>query len=96
MYQKIKSTLSFFFLAGYEWVGWRNDTLGMAGKPVEMTFEFDQVRNFSAVMLHTNNMFSKDVQVSWDSHRRVTENVINLDIIKSLNKDFSSKESPKP
>lgn len=35
----------------------------MAGKPVEMTFEFDQVRNFSAVLLHTNNMFSKDVQV---------------------------------
>uniref|UniRef100_A0A336ML21 CSON000813 protein n=1 Tax=Culicoides sonorensis TaxID=179676 RepID=A0A336ML21_CULSO len=48
---------------GFEWVGWRNDTLGMAGKPVEMTFEFDQVRNFSAVLLHTNNMFSKDVQV---------------------------------
>lgn len=51
------------YYAGYEWVGWRNDTLGMAGKPVEMTFEFDQVRNFSAVILHTNNMFSKDVQV---------------------------------
>jgi hypothetical protein len=53
-----------FVIAGYEWVGWRNDTLGMAGKPVEMTFEFDSVRNFSAIVLHTNNMFSKDVQVS--------------------------------
>lgn len=49
---------------GYEWVGWRNDTFGMAGKPVEMVFEFDSVRNFSAMILHTNNMFSKDVQVS--------------------------------
>lgn len=49
---------------GYDWVGWRNDSLGWAGKPVEMVFEFDTVRNFSAMVLHTNNMFSKDVQVS--------------------------------
>ncbi|XP_055385596.1 discoidin domain-containing receptor 2-like isoform X2 [Condylostylus longicornis] len=48
---------------GYEWVGWRNDTPSLAGKPVEITFEFDTVRNFSAIILHTNNMFSKDVQV---------------------------------
>lgn len=47
---------------GYEWIGWRNDTL--AGRPVEITFEFETVRNFSAVIIHTNNMFSKDVQVS--------------------------------
>lgn len=31
---------------------------------MEMVFEFDSVRNFSAMILHTNNMFSKDVQVS--------------------------------
>ncbi|KXJ80071.1 hypothetical protein RP20_CCG026715 [Aedes albopictus] len=48
---------------GYDWVGWRNDSLGWAGKPVEMVFEFDTVRNFSAMVLHTNNMYSKDVQV---------------------------------
>lgn len=56
---------SFFVLfppLGYEWIGWRNDTL--AGRPVEITFEFETVRNFSAVIIHTNNMFSKDVQVS--------------------------------
>ena len=45
-------------------MGWRNDTFGTEGKPVEMTFEFDSVRNFSAIVLHTNNMFTKDVQVS--------------------------------
>lgn len=45
-------------------MGWRNDTYGTDGKPVEMIFEFDSVRNFSAIVLHTNNMFSKDVQVS--------------------------------
>ncbi|XP_030556117.1 discoidin domain-containing receptor 2 [Drosophila novamexicana] len=49
------------FGKGYEWVGWRNDTL--SGRPVEITFEFETVRNFSAVIIHTNNMFSKDVQV---------------------------------
>ncbi|XP_049938799.1 discoidin domain-containing receptor 2-like [Schistocerca serialis cubense] len=47
----------------HEWVGWRNDTPGMEGSPVEMLFEFDHVRNFSAVHLHANNQFSKDVQV---------------------------------
>jgi hypothetical protein len=35
----------------------------MAGHPVEIVFEFDRVRNFSAMYLHTNNLFSKDVQV---------------------------------
>ena len=49
--------------AGYEWVGWRNDSSGMGGRPVEIVFEFDRVRNFSAMYIHTNNLFSKDVQV---------------------------------
>ncbi|KAK6628865.1 hypothetical protein RUM43_002682 [Polyplax serrata] len=48
---------------GYEWVGWRNDTPEMIGRPVEITFEFDRVRNFSAMHIHTNNMYTKDVQV---------------------------------
>lgn len=45
---------------GYEWVGWRNDSV----RPVEMVFEFDSKRNFSSIIIHTNNMFSRDVQVS--------------------------------
>lgn len=49
---------------GYEWIGWRNDTPGLVGKPVEIVFKFDTVRNFSAIVLHANNMFTKDVQVS--------------------------------
>ncbi|CAG9771116.1 unnamed protein product [Ceutorhynchus assimilis] len=53
---------------GYEWVGWRNDTSGWAGLPLEILFEFDKVRNFSAVHLYTNNLFTKDVQVF--SHAR--------------------------
>ncbi|XP_076622324.1 discoidin domain-containing receptor 2 [Colletes latitarsis] len=48
---------------GYEWVGWRNDTPSMLGRPVEITFEFDCSRNFTAIHLHTNNYFTKDVQV---------------------------------
>ncbi|XP_037731519.1 uncharacterized protein LOC119562399 isoform X1 [Drosophila subpulchrella] len=51
------------FGKGYEWIGWRNDTPGLLGNPVEIVFEFDTVRNFSAIVLHTNNMFTKDVQV---------------------------------
>ncbi|KAI4489334.1 hypothetical protein M0804_004832 [Polistes exclamans] len=48
---------------GYEWVGWKNDTPNMLGKPVEITFEFDYSRNFTAIHLHMNNYFTKDVQV---------------------------------
>ncbi|XP_017773503.1 PREDICTED: discoidin domain-containing receptor 2 isoform X2 [Nicrophorus vespilloides] len=54
---------------GYEWVGWRNDTPGWAGYPLEIVFAFDKVRNFSAAHLHTNNLFTKDVQVF--SHARI-------------------------
>jgi len=46
---------------GYEWVGWKNDTVGRP--PIEMLFEFDRLRNFSAVRFHCNNMFSKEVRV---------------------------------
>ncbi|XP_071552608.1 discoidin domain-containing receptor 2-like [Panulirus ornatus] len=46
---------------GYEWVGWKNDT--RQTQPVEITFEFDSVRNFSAVHIYSNNFFTKDVQV---------------------------------
>ncbi|BES99860.1 Discoidin domain-containing receptor [Nesidiocoris tenuis] len=48
---------------GYEWVAWKNDSLGGPGRPVELVFEFDSLRNFSAMHLHTNNFFSKGVQV---------------------------------
>ncbi|XP_051161939.1 discoidin domain-containing receptor tyrosine kinase B [Leptopilina boulardi] len=54
---------------GYEWVGWRNDTWNVLEKPVEITFEFDYVRNFTSMHLHTNNFFTKDVQVF--SHAKV-------------------------
>nr|CAI5864945.1 unnamed protein product [Callosobruchus analis] len=52
-----------------EWVGWTNDTAGWTGLPLEITFEFDKVRNFSAAYLHTNNLFTSEVQVF--SHARV-------------------------
>ncbi|XP_069163604.1 discoidin domain-containing receptor 2 [Procambarus clarkii] len=46
---------------GYEWVGWKNDS--RQAQPVEITFEFDSVRNFSAVHIYANNFFTKDTQV---------------------------------
>ncbi|KAG7197509.1 hypothetical protein KM043_007188 [Ampulex compressa] len=42
------------------WVGWRNDT---RGQPVEIKFEFDKIREFSAVHVYCNNHFTKDVQI---------------------------------
>ncbi|XP_065225267.1 discoidin domain-containing receptor 2-like isoform X2 [Planococcus citri] len=46
---------------GSGWVGWRNDSF--PSSYVEMVFEFDVVRNFSAVLFFVNNAFRKDVQV---------------------------------
>ncbi|XP_050425445.1 discoidin domain-containing receptor 2 [Adelges cooleyi] len=45
-----------------EWVGWKNDTMGY-GSSVEMTFEFDSVRNFTALYMYSNNDFRQGVQV---------------------------------
>ncbi|XP_039763823.1 discoidin domain-containing receptor 2-like isoform X2 [Pararge aegeria] len=42
------------------WVGWRNDS---RPTPPVLTFEFDKVREFSAVHLFCNNKFMRDVQV---------------------------------
>ncbi|XP_050301540.1 discoidin domain-containing receptor 2-like [Anthonomus grandis grandis] len=45
------------------WIGWRNDTPNRNNKPIEITFEFDTIREFTAVHIYTNNQFTKDVQV---------------------------------
>jgi len=50
-----------FGIKGYQWVGWRNETADT--QPVAIVFKFDDVRNFTAVRIHVNNMFSKDVRV---------------------------------
>lgn len=54
-----------FFFLGYEWIGWRNDTPQLLGHPVELSFDFDGVRNFSAVVIHSSHMPSREVQVSF-------------------------------
>ncbi|KAK2152482.1 hypothetical protein LSH36_327g03009 [Paralvinella palmiformis] len=46
---------------GYEWIGWRNDSLNSG--PVDIIFQFDEPRNISAVTVHCNNLFSKDIRV---------------------------------
>ena len=45
-------------IKGYDWVGWRNDST-----KVEIVFKLDDVRNFTDIRIHTNNMFTKDVRV---------------------------------
>lgn len=55
---------------GYEWVGWERSKEeeegtegGGDGDPLEITFQFSSVRNFSALHIYTNNFFTKDTQV---------------------------------
>lgn len=46
---------------GYDYVGWRNDSLGPGY--VEMEFVFDRQRNFTYMKVHSNNMFSHGVKI---------------------------------
>ena len=48
-------------IKGYEWVGWKNESLG--SNPLEIVFKFDAVRNFTTLRVHTNNMFTKEARV---------------------------------
>ncbi|XP_056630665.1 discoidin domain-containing receptor 2-like [Diorhabda sublineata] len=47
--------------SGSRWVGWNSDTHN--GLPINLTFEFDSIREFSALHLHCNNMFTRGVQI---------------------------------
>ncbi|XP_066256010.1 discoidin domain-containing receptor 2-like isoform X2 [Euwallacea similis] len=47
--------------SGSRWVGWSSE--GRNAEPLEMTVEFDGIREFNAVHLHSNNMFTRGVQV---------------------------------
>ncbi|NXC51130.1 DDR2 protein, partial [Penelope pileata] len=46
---------------GYDYVGWRNEST--AGGYIEITFEFDRIRNFTTMKVHCNNMFAKGVKI---------------------------------
>jgi len=53
---------------GYEWVGWRNDSVRVAdddgqSDSVVILFQFEGARRFTAIRLHSNNMFTRDVRV---------------------------------
>ncbi|CAG5136400.1 unnamed protein product, partial [Candidula unifasciata] len=48
-------------IKGYEWVGWKNDSL--TNDPISILFKFDSVRNFSQVVIHSNNHYTKDVRI---------------------------------
>ncbi|XP_046678301.1 LOW QUALITY PROTEIN: discoidin domain-containing receptor 2-like [Homalodisca vitripennis] len=47
--------------SGSRWVGWLNDS--QDSEPLEIIFEFDGVREFSAMHLHTSHVVTRDVQV---------------------------------
>lgn len=48
-------------MKGYNWIGWKNESYPSGF--VEIIFKFDGVRNFTSVLLHCNNMFSREVRV---------------------------------
>ncbi|XP_072908188.1 discoidin domain-containing receptor 2-like isoform X2 [Hemitrygon akajei] len=46
---------------GYDYVGWSKDNLH--SRYVELEFEFDRRRNFSAMKVHCNNLYTKSVKI---------------------------------
>lgn len=46
-------------IPGYDWVGWKK----RPSNSVNLVFTFDHVRTFSRVDIHTNNHYTKDIQV---------------------------------
>ncbi|XP_078282568.1 discoidin domain-containing receptor 2-like isoform X2 [Rhinoraja longicauda] len=46
---------------GYDYVGWNKDSFH--SQYVELEFEFDQRRNFSAMKVHCNNLYTKSVKI---------------------------------
>ncbi|XP_029474022.1 discoidin domain-containing receptor 2 isoform X2 [Rhinatrema bivittatum] len=51
---------------GYDYLGWKNEssTIGY----IEIIFEFDRIRNFTAMKVHCNNMFTKGVKIFREVH----------------------------
>ncbi|CAF0918110.1 unnamed protein product [Rotaria sp. Silwood1] len=47
-------------LRGFEWIGWKKTIKNRTFIPLK--FYFDSIRNFTEIRLHTNNMFSKDIE----------------------------------
>lgn len=50
------------FWRGYDYVGWRNDSLTTFGH-VQLEFTFEKTRNFTYMKVHSNNMFSRGVKI---------------------------------
>ncbi|XP_018609606.2 discoidin domain-containing receptor 2-like isoform X1 [Scleropages formosus] len=46
---------------GYDYVGWNNESFPEG--QVEITFEFDRIRNFTTMKVHCNNMFPRNVKM---------------------------------
>jgi len=53
--------------SGYDWIGWSNDSTSLPGtaleRRVEINFKFDRPRNFTAIRLHCNNLYSLETRV---------------------------------
>jgi len=49
---------------GYEWIAWKTDGVRPSvADPVEIVFQLDTVRSLTAVRIHCNNAFGRDVGV---------------------------------
>lgn len=78
-YHLLLYALTSSFSSGNGWVGWKNDST--PNGYVELIFEFDEIRNFSAAYFYANNFFSRNVQVSMFSYARLNSCLFELLVV---------------
>lgn len=54
-----KATGNNGIVKGYEWIGWKNRSMG----PLQLDFTFDKVRMFHRMDIHINNHYTRDIQI---------------------------------
>ena len=57
--ENLYTSLNIFLFPGYEWVGWKNKSMG----PLQMDFTFKSIRKFKTVLIHINNHYTRDIQI---------------------------------
>uniref|UniRef100_T1I6J8 Discoidin domain-containing protein n=1 Tax=Rhodnius prolixus TaxID=13249 RepID=T1I6J8_RHOPR len=70
-------SFNFDLWPGSRWVGWMNES--QQSDSLEITFQFDNLRKFSAMALHTSHIVTRDVQ----GQRRAKKKILYLSEIKN-------------
>ncbi|CAF0719378.1 unnamed protein product [Adineta steineri] len=91
----IRSDTQSWGLRGFEWVGWKKSIQNRTS--IQLKFVFDSIRNFSEIHIHTNNMFSKDIEqfrrINLTTYFNENNNLESKQILIELSDDRQSEQA---